>query len=343
MAFKQRLKQTLIDTARLSGLPRMLAPRFGGVGAILALHRVRAASTEPFQPNRTLEVTPDFLDRTLTHLGTLEIDIVSLDEAERRLNAGDFRRRFVCITLDDGYADNYLDALPVFKAHAAPFSIYLTTGFVDHHAFFWWMTLEEVIRDHDEVALDMGGESESLATRTLQEKERAFELLHGRFRILKADVVEAAARKLSEDYGIDNAALCSAHAMTWDMAREITEGGLGRIEAHTEKHLALSLQRPEDIQAEMAASCARIAQKTGRAPRHFAYPFGDAKAVRRRETNLVAGLPIATATTTRSGALRPEHADDLMALPRVTLNGFYQSLGYLDLAMSGLPDILSRS
>lgn len=341
LAVKQRLKHVLIETARLSGLPRLFTPTFGGVGAIMALHRVRPASKEPFQPNKTLEVTPAFLDQTLTRLREHEIDIVSLDQMLQRLEVQDFERRFVCFTLDDGYADNYLNAYPVFKAHGAPFSIYLTTGFVDHTASFWWMTLEEVIRQNREVTLRIGGKTERVATRTLPEKEKAFKFCHSHFRALAADAVETAARNLCEDYGIDNTALCAAHAMTWDMACEITEGGLGTIEAHTESHRALSLLRPEDVRAEIARGSARIAEKTGRVPRHFAYPFGDAAAVTRSEIDLVANLPIATATTTRPGVLQADHAGDLSALPRITLNGYYQSAGYVDLALSGLPSMLT--
>ena len=336
-----RFKNLIIETANLSGLPRLLTSSFGGLGAILAMHRVREPSGEPFQPNRTLEVTPAFLDGILTHLRELAIEIVSLDEAHRRLMARDVEKRFVCLTLDDGYADNYLEALPVFKKHDAPFSIYATTGFLDHSCFFWWMILEEVIRARAEVVLRANGEEYRVTTRTPKEKEGGFATLHHCFRAFDADQVEPAALRLCDEYGIDPAGFCARHAMTWDMAREITEDGLGTIEAHTERHLALSLQRPEDIHAEMTRSCTRIAEKTGRTPRHFAYPFGDARAVNRGTIDVIAGLSFDTATTTRSDVLRAKHADCLASLPRITLNGYYQSDGYVDLQLSGLPSLMS--
>ena len=342
-ATKVRFKTMIFETLRLSGLPRLLTSSLGGVGAIIAMHRVREPSDDPFQPNRSLEVTPAFLDRTLEHLRKLDVDIISLDDTKSRLETGRFDKRFVCFTLDDGYADNYLEALPVFEAYDAPFSIYLTTGFVDRTAYFWWMIIEEVIRDNDEVTLRLDGQEKRLPTRSLEQKHQAFEIWHQVFRSLDGDDVERVARRVCHDFGIDAASLCAEHAMTWDMARDLTEKGLGTIEAHTARHLALSRLRPEDIKVEMVRSSARITEMTGRAPRHFAYPYGDADAVTSRDRALLAKLPIATATTTHADILRPEHAASLTALPRITLNGYYQCEGYLDLMLSGLPSALSRN
>lgn len=41
--------------------------------------------------------------------------------------------------------------------------------------------------------------------------------------------------------------------------------------------------------------------------------------------------------TTRKGMLFPGHAEHLTALPRVSLNGDYQSLTYTALYLSGAP------
>ncbi len=339
---KQRLKGALIDTAGLSGIPRLLAPAFGGIGAVIAMHRVREPRNDAFQPNRTLEVTPEFLDSTLSRIRDLGLEIISLDEAAVRLRNRDAKKRFVCLTLDDGYADNYGNAAPIFSAHRAPYSIYATTGFVDGTAYFWWMLLEEVIRECDEVALRISGRTERCSTRTLQEKDAAFLAFHDRFRSLSPEEVETASRDLCEDYGIDIRAFNGKEAMTWEMASGITESGLGTIEAHTERHIALSLQSSADIRSEMARASARITERTGRAPRHFAYPFGDDGAVSQSAIDLVAELGLTTAVTTKPGNLKPHHAERMTGLPRVTLNGLYQSRPFVDLALSGLPYVFSK-
>ncbi len=90
----------------LTGAHHLLRPMFAGVGAIFMLHHVRPPRDGEFQPNRHLEVAPDFLRATLSHLRANDIDIVTLDELHRRLTERDFARRFACFTFDDGYRDN---------------------------------------------------------------------------------------------------------------------------------------------------------------------------------------------------------------------------------------------
>ena len=104
------LKKTIIraglETLYFSGAHVALRPFFQGVGAILTLHHVRPSRRGAFQPNRLLEVSPGFLDRRDPQVCKRSgLDIVSLDEMYRRLVQRDFKRRFVCITFDDGYRD----------------------------------------------------------------------------------------------------------------------------------------------------------------------------------------------------------------------------------------------
>jgi peptidoglycan/xylan/chitin deacetylase (PgdA/CDA1 family) len=109
----------------------MLRPLLGGVGAILTLHHVRPPRTEAFQPNRLLEVTPQFLEDIIRELRRSETDIVTLDEMHRRLKEQDFRRRFVCLSFDDGYRDILENALPVLQSHGIKAVIFVPVAYME--------------------------------------------------------------------------------------------------------------------------------------------------------------------------------------------------------------------
>ena len=132
----------------LSGLHRLMRPIFGGVGAIFMMHHVRPQAPGAFRPNSHLEITPEFLRATLRHVRSLGIDMVSIDEARRRMVNMEFGRRFACFAFDDGYRDNRDYALPVMREFAAPFTVYVTGDFADGRAGLWWIALERTLTKH---------------------------------------------------------------------------------------------------------------------------------------------------------------------------------------------------
>ena len=143
--FRKTVIRAGLEALYFSGAHVLLRPIFSGVGAIFMLHHVRPGRTDGFQPNRHLEVTPEFLRATLSHLKSRDIDIVTMDEVHRRLANRQFERRFACFTFDDGYRDNRDYALPVMREYAAPLTVYATSDFAEGTGRLWWVALEKVI------------------------------------------------------------------------------------------------------------------------------------------------------------------------------------------------------
>lgn len=343
MPLKTQLMRPAMDVLYYTGTYRLFKPAFGGVGAIFMLHHVRPADRRgPFSPNRILEVTPEFLEETIQWVLAQNYQIVTLDEAQRRLVEKDFQRRFVCFTLDDGYLDNYLHALPVFLKYRAPFTVYIHTGLPDGTAVLWWWLLEEIVRDNDAVAIRLRDREVLFPTDSLHRKTRAYNRIYWALRSMPPAVQRASVEAMLDRYPIDPAAFCRSTAMSWDRIAELAGGGLATLGAHTISHSALSWLSPEEIRREAAQSRALIAERTGAPVRHFAYPYGDSASASRREFKIIRDLGFATATTTRKGVLFSEHARHLEALPRVTLHGSYQHLRYIELYLSGAPVALWR-
>src|SRR3954468_17190165 len=134
-----------LETLYYSGAHRLARPFGRGIGAILAFHRVRPPRSDAFQPNRHLEITPEFLAAALRKLKAGGIEIISIDEAHRRLVDRDFRRRFAVLTFDDGYRDNFTHAWPILNRSRVPFTLYAASAFADGEGLLWWAALEAAI------------------------------------------------------------------------------------------------------------------------------------------------------------------------------------------------------
>ena len=326
-----------LNALHYSGASRALAPVTGGLGLILTLHRVAAETPGGFAPNRILSVTPEFLDLALTRFRAHGLDIVSLDEACERLAAGRGGRRFVCLTFDDGYRDNLDIAYPVLKRHGAPFCIYVAACMPDGSAELWWLVLERAIAANRtvEVGFPTGPERHDCAT--TEDKYRAYEAIYWRLRGLGDVERRGVVRDFAGRYGIDMAAMTRDLSLTWDEVSALSGDDLVTIGAHTVSHPILSQLDRADAAREMTDSRSEIARHTGTPPRHLAYPYGDKASAGPREFELAREAGFASATTTRPGVLWPQHGAHMTALPRVSLNGDYQALRYLDLFVSGAP------
>ena len=333
---KKAVLRTALETLYFTGAHRLLQPLLGGVGAILTLHHVRPPRADAFQPNRLLEVSPRFLDDVLASLRRANVDIITLDAMHRRLAECDFRRRFVCLTFDDGYRDNLHHALPILRKHGAPFTLYLPTSFPDRAGELWWLTLEAVIAKQSRVALAMDGEDRHYECDSVEAKYELYEHIYWWLRSLESeDELRAAVRELASRYGVDDAAFCNDLCMTWSEIGEVADDPLATIGAHTVNHVMLKKASDDAVRNEMRQSAAVIEAALGARPEHFSYPVGDRTSAGPREFAIAAELGFKTAVTTRPGVLFPEHAGHFTALPRISLNGEYQRSRYAKVLMSG--------
>jgi len=328
--------RTGMEALYFTGAHRWLAPLLGGVGAILTMHHVRPPRKDAFQPNRLLEVSPEFLEDVIRALRRARVDLVSLDEMHRRLKEQDFRRRFICFTFDDGYRDNLHHALPVLKKYEVPFAIYIPTSFPDRAGELWWLTLEAAIARHSRLALVMDGQDRRYDCDSTEAKYELYEHIYWWLRSLPSeDDLRRAVRDLASRYGVAHAAFCEDLCMTWDQIGEIAADPLATIGAHTVNHVMLKKASDADMRNEMQQSASVIEVALGKRPAHFSYPVGDRTSAGSREFRIAAELGFKTAVTTRPGVLFPEHAAHLTALPRISLNGEYQQRRYAKVLLSG--------
>ena len=334
--FRNNVIRAGLGALYFTGAHYLLRPIFSGVGAIFMLHHVRPRRDGEFQPNRHLEVAPEFLRAMLAHLRSRGIDIITIDEVHQRLIERNFSRRFACFTLDDGYRDNRDFALPLMREFEAPFTVFIASDFAQGTGRLWWIALEMVIAKSSSIELAIGGTMTRLDTSTPALKQAAFDRLHDHLRSLPGEGdIHREIGALCARHGIDEAAVCRELCMSFDELKPFAQDKLITIGAHSITHCNLARQPKEIARSEMVTSRARIEDALQRPVVHLAYPYGDKIAAGAREFALAQAAGFKTAVTTRPGMIFPESASHLTALPRVSLNGNYQDTRIFPVLTSG--------
>jgi peptidoglycan/xylan/chitin deacetylase (PgdA/CDA1 family) len=334
---RNTLFRVALEGMYFTGAHWLLRPLLGGAGAILMLHNVRPPRRDRFQPNRLLEVTPKFFERVVRRLRRSGLDLVSLDEMHRRLSQNDLgRRRFVCVTFDDGYRDNLEFAYPILKKYQVPFAIYVATSFADRIGELWWLGLEAVIAQNQMVGVRLDDRDRWFEVRSVEQKRDAFDHIYSFLRQLRTEnELRAIMRELAARHRVDMASFCTDLCMDWKELATLAADPLVTIGAHTVNHPILTKLDDAAVRAELDNSRRVIEAALGVRPQHLAYPVGDRNAAGPREFRIAAELGFKTGVTTRPGVVFCRHAQHLTALPRISLNGNFQRPRYAKVLISG--------
>jgi peptidoglycan/xylan/chitin deacetylase (PgdA/CDA1 family) len=338
--YLQQAARVLSPPLYHSRLYQLTRPLYSGIGHILMFHRVLPEKGTPRIYNHLgLEITPAQLENTIKFFKKRDYDFVSLDDLVENKNSILIKKKFVVFTFDDGYVDNYEIAYPILKKHNIPFTIYVTTGQPDGHAFLWWYLLEEIILNNDFLKFEMDGKPTRFIIGTLKEKEIAFNQISSVLSLANKQTLALYQANLFSKYigEIDN--VTKALSMTWSQIEEMSKDALVTIGAHTVNHYPLKSLKDEEAQFEMAECKKIIESHIKKAVNHFCYPIGSYS---QREVVLAATFGYHTATTVNMTNFFEEHISNPFALPRIMINALTTEK-LLTLQINGLlPFILNK-
>ncbi|TIS80440.1 MAG: polysaccharide deacetylase [Mesorhizobium sp.] len=339
----EAIRKLALNVVRYTGLAPLAKSFVGGIGAILMLHRVTATPEKPDSVNRHLNIAPEFLDAVVADMKANGYTFVTLDEAIERIKAGGKGGQFATITADDAYRDNMTEALPVLEKHVAPVTIYVAPGLINGAADLWWEVVEDIVSARDRLILTTPNGPVTIDCSTPGKKLQAFTRLHDYLTLeVREEDQRAVLRELARSNAIELRARQSM-LMNWDEIRAMAGHPLVTIGAHTVNHRNLKRLSEADARHEVDDVRRILQAELGEAPRHFAYPYGYASAVGDREVGFARDAGYASAVTTRHGVLRAEHAGFLQALPRISVNGRYQSVAHIRTMLSGVTTPLANA
>ncbi len=316
---KRTLKSSAAPVTRLmNAVSRAVggASRHAGRALILCYHRIvpdiataerdgifgLMTSTETFR--RHLEIVRE------------HCEVMTLDEAGGVLT-GEKRtaRPVAVITFDDGYRDNYDQALPVLRDLGMPATVFVSTGLVGakeplHHDRIYWLMMNALRR-----GCDLRAAFDGLGLRAVRVNELAAIKdplrLSSRIVYLPFAVREKLIEKLEAVLGADYPP--GYEMLSWEMIAEMEAAGIS-FGGHSDQHPVLTLEDGDTIEREIRRSKKTLEDRLNHPARHFAYPNGEYNSAIKKLV-AKAGFELAVTTERRIA----EAGDDLHALARVGL------------------------
>src|SRR5690606_15901769 len=251
-----------------------LKSRSRGRGVIFTLHHVRPEQHKAFDPNRILSITPAFLEQAIQASLECGLTPVAAEDLPALLADPAETRSFVSFTLDDGYRNNAEFAAPVFAKYDVPYTIFITSGFVERTRSLWWETAEALIRQAERLEFDFGRGSETVDLQANDRKLAAFERLSAFIATKDEDEAVARLDTLARTHGIEPLGITAELTMDAGELRRLARDPLARFGAHTLTHPNMRRLSDERLQAEIIQSAQALERYVGTSARIFAYPYG---------------------------------------------------------------------
>ena len=301
----------------LTSFSRDMHIKKGAIGLVYMLHHITKKNSQGIPTNEDLKVSPQFLEKIIIKYKKQGFSFVSLDELSEIINSNKTPEHpFIAFTIDDGYLDNYTEALPVFERQQVPFTIFVATDFIDQKAILWWDILEDLILKNDSIRI----RGKEYRCRTFQEKWDVFRILREIILCLDPKKLKEALDELFSYYSIDWYEPIRRQAMTWEQVKIISQHTLCTIGGHTVSHTVLNQLNEKEFHQEVSGGIEKLQSVTGKPIHHFAYPYGSPDEIGEREYQLISEFGFKTVFSSYGGCITNENKYNTTHLPRVYLH-----------------------
>ncbi len=271
---RRLLKQGLARVLDGSGFCRW---RQRGRVLMLLYHRICPDALEPGAfPSQSLAISPSVFEEHLRHLREAFEPLSFADYlALKAPPAGG--RRYLMVTFDDGWADNYEHAFPLLQKYGMTATVFLATGHVGTSRVFWWHALGELLAASGaspslQARLDAILKAQGLSplapggARRVADVERLIEGIKA-WPFPRIEALECALAEVREIRG-------GTSCLSWAQIEELSRAGWC-FGPHSVHHPILTALPPDAAEREIRESWAVLSGRKGvNSVPVFSYPGG---------------------------------------------------------------------
>ena len=271
-----------------------LNPSLNTAGIItLMYHRIDDPDTDPWG----ICVSPDHFEEHISFLKN-NFTVISTGDLISQLTNGNIIKNSICITFDDGYTDNYVNAKPILEQYNCPATFFIPTAFIDQSVPFWWDELEliflhsknlpcELILQIDDKTLSYTLDKNDLdAEQIIQhatwkwhqqpptKRCEVFLQIWEALRPLSNDDIIRQMAGLRQWANLSDAGSATRLPMTSGQLRALSKNPLFTIAMHTHSHMDLEGKEKNEQVKEILSCKNDLSDQYGIESNCLAYPYG---------------------------------------------------------------------
>ncbi len=235
--------------------------------AVLMYHRIIDSENNFWK----LNVSPKTFEQHIRYISE-NYKVLRLEEEWRDTVKVD--QKYVVITFDDGYVDNYRFALPILEKYHVPATIFVSTDLIDTNEMYWWDELEKIfIVDKYIGEFTFDGVLYKITDSKCS--ENVCLTIRNRIKNMALSKRRKCMRELRLALGLKQSETSALRCMNTQELRRMAASPYVTIGGHTRSHLSMGSVHPKELlRSEIEESLSILGKKIGKKIDVFAYPFG---------------------------------------------------------------------
>ena len=185
--------------------------------------------------------------------------------------------RLLCLTFDDGYIDNFTNALPVLQANKVTASFFIATGLVGSHHAPWWDKVAYLIKHHRPKSIYLDSWREKIVFDNCQERFIR-SVLHA---VKNCQLPAHKQIRQLEQTLLHQNGYPQAEFMDWHHLAKLLEAGM-ELGAHSHNHDILTKLSEDELFYELSHSKELLESNLGCDVTAFSYPVGNRSTYNKR-------------------------------------------------------------
>ena len=204
-------------------------------------------------------------------------DPVSMDEVYKiTKNKKKLKRKKFAITFDDGFENNLSIASPILKNLNIPYTVYITTKFVDKNLMSWVDNIDYATDKTKKKNININELNKSFSLKSRGEKILFLNKVRSFVKFNKNLDPYKFSKKLCTNLGISDFPVNNViyKKLNWMQVKKLSKTNLCTIGGHSHSHKILGYLSDSELKKEVSKSCKLIKKNLGFKVVHYSYPEG---------------------------------------------------------------------